>query len=107
MDSDKLIQAFINILGNCLRYAESQVTISAQSGRQFVDIVVRDDGEGFQADEAENIFKRFFMGKKGNTGLGLAITKTIVEKHNGTIEAFNGDNGGAVFVVRLPCKGIK
>lgn len=102
MDYDKLIQAFINILANCLRYAKHQVTIKTEIRDAFIDIVVNDDGDGFEQGEIPNVFKRFYKGKKGNTGLGLPITKAVIEKHNGSIEASNGDNGGAEFVVRLP-----
>lgn len=102
MDYDKLIQAFINILANCLRYAKHQVTIKTEISDAFIDIVVNDDGDGFEQGEIPNVFKRFYKGKKGNTGLGLPITKAVIEKHNGSIEASNGDNGGAEFVVRLP-----
>ncbi len=105
MDCDKLIQAFINILSNCLRYARHQVTVITKKSGGFVSIAVNDDGEGFEPGEIHDIFKRFYKGKNGNTGLGLSITKTIIEKHGGSIEAGNGENGGAEFIVKLPLKG--
>lgn len=102
MDSDKLIQAFINILSNCLRYAGHQVTVIMKKSDGFVSIAVNDDGQGFEPGEIHEIFKRFYKGKNGNTGLGLPITKTIIEKHGGSIKAGNGENGGAEFIVKLP-----
>jgi signal transduction histidine kinase len=55
-------------------------------------------------DEAEltQVFERFYKGKKGNTGLGMTITKAIIEKHKGSIEAANRPDGGAKFTVMLP-----
>lgn len=105
LDGDKLIQAFINILSNCLRYARNQITINMEKSDGFVNIVFNDDGEGFEPDEVQDIFERFYKGKKGNTGLGLPITKAIVEKHGGSIVARNGENTGAEFIVKLPLIG--
>ncbi len=105
MDRDKLIQAFINVLSNGLRYARNQITVTMEMSGGFVRIVFTDDGEGFEPEEIKDIFKRFYKGKKGNTGLGLAITKTIIEKHGGSIEARNGENTGAEFIVKLPLAG--
>ncbi|MCX7842504.1 MAG: HAMP domain-containing histidine kinase, partial [Clostridia bacterium] len=102
MDRDKLVQALINILGNCIRYARSEITVASIHKGQFVEIRINDDGEGFAKEDMENIFKRFYKGKKGSTGLGLAITKAIIEKHRGTISASNGSNGGAEFKILLP-----
>ena len=102
MDRDKLIQAIINVIGNCLRYAESEVTVTTENDGKCLVIVIRDDGEGFEEKEIANVFKRFYKGRKGNTGLGLAITMVIVERHGGTIEASNGTSGGAEFRIKLP-----
>ena len=104
MDRDKFIQAMINIIGNCLRYAKREIIISTKIEGDHIEIQVCDDGDGFDPEELKNAFERFYKGKKGNTGLGLAITKVIIEKHNGTIEAGNRPGGGAVFKMRL---GIK
>lgn len=101
-DRDKMTQALLNIMGNCVRYARSQVSIvTSNDGRQF-EIVIRDDGEGFDQNESKKVFERFYKGKKGGTGLGLAITKAIIEKHGGTVEAVNAADGGAEFRIRLP-----
>lgn len=101
LDQDKLTQALINILGNCLRYAKSEINITTANDGKFYEILIQDDGEGFAPHEPPKIFDRFYKGKKGNTGLGLAITKVIIEKHGGTIEAANSINGGAEFKIRL------
>ena len=101
MDRDKFIQAMINILGNCLRYAKSEVTIAAFTDGKHYSISISDDGEGFDSSEIKDIFTRFYKGKKGNIGLGLAITKAIIERHGGAVEAGNRADGGAEFWIRL------
>ncbi len=102
LDGDKFTQAMINILGNCLRYSKNEIKITTRDDGKWFLIKISDDGEGFSEDEIKNIFERFYKGKKGNTGLGLAITKVIIEKHCGVIEARNGIDGGAEFTIRLP-----
>ena len=62
-----------------------------------------DDGPGIDANELPNIFDRFYKGKKGNVGLGLAISKNILENHNGKITAQNSKSG-AMFTIVLPTK---
>lgn len=104
LDGQKFIQALINILGNCLRYARNEINITTSNDEKYLEIIIHDDGEGFDPVEIKNIFERFYKGKKGNTGLGLAITKTIVEKHGGIIYAGNKPDGGAEFRVRLEIK---
>lgn len=103
-DRLKMIQAIINILSNSIRHARSEVDIITSNNEQWVEIRICDDGEGFPEGEANKIFERFYKGKKGDTGLGLAITKTIVEKHGGTIQAGNSSEGGAQFSIKLPIK---
>lgn len=101
MDGDKLIQACINVLGNCTRYARSEITVQTRRRGKWVEILISDDGEGFAREDMEHIFERFYKGKKGNTGLGLAIARVIIEKHGGTIMACNREHGGAEFSIAL------
>jgi signal transduction histidine kinase len=102
IDRDKFIQALLNILGNCLRYAVKEIKIKTLNEEKMYKIIISDDGEGFDKEEIKYIFERFYKGKNGNTGLGLSITKVIVEKHGGTIEAGNSSGGGAVFIIKIP-----
>ncbi len=92
-DEEMLSRAIINIVSNCLRYAKSKVEIDLKIQKDQLKLVISDDGSGFDEKELPNLFDRFYKGKKGNFGLGLAITKSIIEKHNGTISAKNTENG--------------
>lgn len=100
-DEEKLSRAVINILGNCLRYAKEEIKLTVEKQASNIIIKIEDDGQGFDTSELPNIFDRFFKGKGGKYGLGLSITKTIVEKHKGTITAENNLNGGACFKLML------
>jgi len=101
-DFEKLTRALVNIIGNCIRYAKSQVAIEVSDKGYEVEILIKDDGVGFQEGEERRIFERFYKGKKGGTGIGLSIAKIVIEGHQGTIEAYNNPYGGAVFKILLP-----
>ncbi|MCX5780905.1 MAG: HAMP domain-containing sensor histidine kinase [Firmicutes bacterium] len=101
-DQEKMIRAFINILGNGIRYARHQVSVKGQIIEGGVEIYIRDDGAGLPLGEEEKIFGRFYKGENGGTGLGLAISLNIVLGHGGTISAGNNEGGGAVFKIFLP-----
>ena len=101
-DGEKLLRAVMNLAGNCLRYARSEVTLTLAIADSKAVIIVGDDGPGFSSEDLPHIFERFYKGKQGKFGLGLSIARAIVEKHGGKITAENGENGGAVFRVELP-----
>lgn len=101
-DEEKLSRAITNIINNCIRYAESTIIISTKVlDPDRVELIISDDGPGFDSQELPNIFNRFFKGKKGNYGLGLTISKNVIEKHNGIITAANSERG-ALFKIELP-----
>jgi two-component system sensor histidine kinase CssS len=100
-DEEKLTRAIINILGNCLRYCNENIEVILKNEGSKTIIIIEDDGPGFEEKDLDNIFERFFKGKGGNYGLGLAITKSIIEKHGGNIVAENSIEGGARFIITL------
>ena len=100
-DEEKLTRAIINILGNCLRYAKKNIEVIAEKENSKVVIWIKDDGCGIDKKDLANIFDRFYKGKNGNHGLGLAITKSIIERHHGIITAGNNGEGGAFFKIIL------
>ncbi|WP_051560286.1 sensor histidine kinase [Clostridium beijerinckii] len=103
-DEEKLSRAIGNILSNCIRYAVRVVMIQLKTtDNNIVSISISDDGPGFKDYELANIFERFYNVKNGNFGLGLSISKNIIEKLNGKISAKNSASG-ALFVIELPIK---
>ena len=101
-DEEKLSRAFINIIGNCLRYAEKNVTIQLEVMENKAVIFINDDGPGFDEEDLKNLFVRFYKGNKGQFGLGLPIAQSIIEKHHGKINAGNLPESGASFIITLP-----
>jgi two-component system sensor histidine kinase ChvG len=109
-----LSQVFRNLIDNARSFSspDGEVRISIQQGRDEVRVFVDDDGPGIPAENMETIFERFYTSRPkgaafgGNSGLGLAIARQIVETHGGRIWATNrGEPGrvaGARFVVSLP-----
>jgi len=90
-----------NLISNAIRYAVSQVSIAAQSNEQVVTITVSDDGPGITPQDLPRIFDRFYKGKNGQTGLGLAIARAAAEAIGGTLTARNRSSGGAEFKLEL------
>ncbi|MDF2614338.1 MAG: two-component sensor histidine kinase [Clostridia bacterium] len=100
-DPEKLSRAIINVLSNCIRHANTAVHIQMATSQDKVILTISDDGEGFAAHEIENIFTRFYKGKNGHLGIGLAITQEVIHAHHGQIKAENGP-AGAVFTIYFP-----
>jgi signal transduction histidine kinase len=106
-DGEKLTRAITNLLDNSIRYAEKDVNLtSMQLNSEQLELSVSDDGPGFDPEDLKQLFTRFYKGKQGHFGLGLSITKSIMEKHNGSISAGN-DSKGAVIKVVLPIAAVK
>ena len=100
-DDTRLRRAVTNILSNGVRYARSQLRLTCRADKRHVTIRIQDDGDGIAEEDLPRIFDRFYMGKSGKSGIGLALTKEIVHLHKGTIRARNGDTG-AVFEISIP-----
>ena len=101
-----LSRAIENLISNAIRYAKSEITISCCKTSQKIEICVKDDGNGIDAEVMPHIFERFYKGKDGNQGIGLSIVKSIIEQHNGIIIAENTVEGGAAFTIILPIRSI-
>ena len=111
-DIENLKRAFINILDNAIRYspANEEIQIEIFKRDSSVVIRVRDKGIGLEENEFNDIFSRFYRGdpsrtkfKKSGSGLGLSITKKIINNNKGFIKAFNHKDGGAIFETIFPC----
>ena len=97
-DDAQMRRAVTNILTNGLRYARSELCLTCRVDKRHVTIRIQDDGDGIAEADLPHIFDRFYMGKSGKSGIGLALTKEIIHLHKGTIRAYNGDTG-AVFEI--------
>ena len=100
-DDTRLRRAVTNILSNGVRYARSELHLTCRADRRQVTIRIQDNGDGIAEADLPHIFDRFYMGKSGKSGIGLALTKEIIHLHKGTIRARNGDTG-AVFEISIP-----
>jgi two-component system sensor histidine kinase ChvG len=109
----RLVQVFRNLIGNAITFSPPGGTIALRARRAggAVEVTVEDEGPGIPETKLEAIFDRFYTerpaGEKFGThsGLGLSISKQIVEAHRGTISAANrADRTGARFTVRLPAE---
>ena len=100
-DDVQLRRAVTNILSNGLRYARSELRLTCRADKRHVTIRIQDDGDGIAEADLPHIFDRFYMGKSGKSGIGLALTREIIHLHRGTIRAYNGETG-AVFEITLP-----
>jgi signal transduction histidine kinase len=109
-DEPRLAQALMNLLDNAIRCSPegSRLRLSARRRGDFVEIALADSGPGIPAADLPYIFDRFYTVNKARsressgTGLGLAITRSILERHGGTVEAVGRPEGGTTFVLRLP-----
>lgn len=101
LDVMLLERAFSNVVSNCIRYAKETVTVALEPQPEWVMITISDDGPGIAVEDAEHIFDRFYKGKNGNHGLGLAIAKRSLEYMGGAVHAVSSQQG-AVFVLTLP-----
>ena len=97
-DDAQMRRAVTNILTNGLRYARSELCLTCRVDKHHVTIRIQDDGDGIAEADLPHIFDRFYMGRSGKSGIGLALTKEIIHLHKGTIRAYNGDTG-AVFEI--------
>jgi signal transduction histidine kinase len=101
-DRDKLLQALLNVASNAIRYAKSNISMHAAVQNGFIEISVSDDGEGIAEELLPYLFHRFVKGKDGESGLGLAISRAIVERCGGLIAASNMTDGGAQIRIGFP-----
>ena len=111
-DIENLKRAFINILDNSIRYSPITEDIQIEIFKRDSSVVIRirDKGIGLEENEFNDIFSRFYRGdpsrtkfKKSGSGLGLSITKKIINNNKGFIKAYNHKDGGAVVETIFPC----
>ena len=108
-DELSLSEAFVNILGNAIKYSRdgSRVTVDAEEGDNEIMILIKDTGIGISPEDLPHIFEGFYRGKDGQAmteghGIGLAVSRQIIEAHNGSITVESELGKGSTFVIRLP-----
>jgi signal transduction histidine kinase len=107
VDRARIQQVLGNVLGNALKFTPKggHVTLDARVEQGTAIFRVSDTGVGIPADRLPFIFERFWQGQPGDrsgVGLGLAITKAIVEAHGGKIDVESEPGKGSTFTLRLP-----
>lgn len=108
VDPFRMHQVFRNLIENSIAACPDPVQIQVQwsqwekDDQSVLQIALRDNGPGLSPEAMEKLFEPFFTTKKGGTGLGLVISRRIVEAHGGWIEVADRGATGAEFVITLP-----
>lgn len=113
-DKDRLVRVLVNIVANAIKYSPKGATVvlSAEFNGDSVILKVKDSGRGIATKYQKAIFERFQQvsegdwSDKGGVGLGLAISKSIVEAHGGTIGVESQKGAGSTFWVSLPANTL-
>ena len=110
-DLNWTMEAVINVMKNCMEHnAGGTVHCSYGQNPLYTEIFIWDEGDGFAKEDIPHLFKRFYRGKNADAGgnirgsgigIGLSLSKEIIEHQNGTIRAKNLPNGGACFEIRF------
>lgn len=110
VDKDRIIQVIINFLSNAIKFSPKgeSITVQVLKEESSIEIQVVDRGRGVPADKLNQIFQPFQQVEssdqtdKGGTGLGLPISKTIIEQHGGTIGVSSQPTQGSIFWFKIP-----
>lgn len=110
-DEDRILQVLTNLFSNAIKFCEPQkgeIKLDCMLIDGFVNVYITDNGKKIPEEDLEFIFDKFYQSKNQNrikfqdNGLGLAISKKIIEKHNGEIWAKNNEKNGVTLVFKLP-----
>jgi signal transduction histidine kinase len=107
-DRAQLARAVTNLVENAARHATGRVSVALREDGDHAALIVSDDGPGIPPEDRERVFERFTRlddartRSGGGAGLGLAITRDIVERHGGTIALAGARGGGTAVTVTLP-----
>jgi len=107
-DSLEIKRVIVNLLANAINYTEEggKITVSSMIGENLAIITFADNGKGISTEELPNLFSKYKSYAKKfrqiGTGLGLYLSKHIIESHNGTISVESEEGRGSIFTVKLP-----
>ena len=110
LDPDLIREAMVNLMSNAMRYTQEggSVTVRVSRDRRHVILSVSDTGMGIAKEDIPRVFSRFWRSdasrerEAGGLGVGLALTKEIVDRHNGTIAVDSEEGVGTTFTLKLP-----
>lgn len=108
-DEERIFETILHLIGNAVKFSSqnSNVVIAAHLDHAMVEIMVSDTGKGIPPQDVPLVFKGFYrVNRPGEeirgTGIGLAITKHLIELHGGNIRVITKENEGSIFIVRFP-----
>jgi len=108
IDPVQIGQIFLNLINNAVQAMKEGGTlkISTQIKDETIEVIFADDGCGIPESNLEKIFEPLFTTKAKGIGVGLALTRSLVEGHGGSIEVESEEGQGSTFTVRLPNRGV-
>lgn len=103
-DEDGLLTALENLVSNAIEIVqtEAKISIKAEQSGHHLDLSVRDNGPGLNAEMTEKVFEPFYTSRAQGTGLGLAVVRAVAEAHDGDVWVKSVEGDGAEFGIRLP-----
>jgi len=109
IDEDRMVQVLSNLMTNAIRYTREgmQITLASRLSNEGVELSIKDTGEGIPQEAQPYIFNRFYRGdharadENGETGLGLAIARSIVVAHGGNIRVESELGNGSEFIITI------
>jgi two-component system sensor kinase FixL len=106
-DRVQIQQVLVNLFRNALEAMAGSshrelIATNVRAADDMIEVAISDTGQGFGNDVQPNLFRPFFTTKETGMGVGLSISKTIIETHGGRMWAENNDAGGATFRFTLP-----
>ena len=115
-DPDKMEKVFNNLISNALKFtpAQGEIKVAARiADSSHAEIIIKDSGTGIPADKLSHVFDRFYQVDNSSTrehegtGIGLALTKELVELHKGEINVYSKEGEGSEFIIKLPLGDLK
>jgi len=109
VDRASMSEVFGNLIDNAIKYSKEggAISVTAKANGDFVDISVQDNGIGMPDNVVSNLFQKFYRSHRSRetvagTGIGLYISKAIVESHGGSISVRSEEGKGSIFTISLP-----
>lgn len=111
IDKEKMERIFFNIMSNAFKYtpANGHIEVRLNTEGDNIELRVIDDGKGIPAESIPHLFEEFYQvrgGNSGGSGIGLAVVRSFVELHGGSVRAESSAEGGATFTVVIPKKEV-